>query len=177
MVEFEKGTNEDRDLWEAFKRASAPRRSPCPSLLEIAAYVEGGLGRKQTEVFEEHLAACSTCLDAVRELRLMLDAPLAEVPEDVRKRVKSILAHRPKTHRFVIPVLLGLSPVRAAAWAAAAVFVAAAGATGYFLGQGLPAGHNSGIGSSYFAPALAPNGSANQSGPGGDGRLLTGGAF
>ncbi len=70
----------ERQLWQ---RVSSPRLAPsaaCPSLIELAAYLDGRTSGRPRDSIEAHLADCSECRTAVLEIRSLLDERAESTP-------------------------------------------------------------------------------------------------
>lgn len=94
----------NKNLWEKFKiPAFKQKESICPDSNALAAYLEGKVSKRKIQAIEEHLALCPTCLNALIELRSLLQEKLASPPEEVLMRAKNLVATpiAPK-QRFVI---------------------------------------------------------------------------
>jgi len=114
-------SQEDREL--VHKLASRRhRRSDCPTLADLAAYVDGTMDAEEAERIEAHLADCPTCLDTVLDARERVDAPPMVAPKAVLDRAKA-----------VVPVRSAWQPV--VRWAAAVAASIAIGFAGLAAGS------------------------------------------
>ena len=89
MTETNRNEPNDQELWGMVE--PAPAAGVCPSLIELAAYIDGRLSAGGHERVETHLAGCRVCLAAVSEIRAgSAEAPEAGVPEPVLDSAKAL---------------------------------------------------------------------------------------
>ena len=64
----------DEQLWRQFSASLSPPGSAerCPSLVDLAGYLDGRATEDAVEAIEAHLAQCADCLDAVIEVRALM---------------------------------------------------------------------------------------------------------
>jgi len=135
MSDAERQDEQDRELW---RRASAqpPNPSapvePCLDPLDLAAYVDARADQAVRDRVETHLARCQACLDALADVRALLDGPAMLAPGRVIERAKALVA----PGRLDVSVRRRAGGVwRVAQWAAAAVAAIAVSYAGFQAGQ------------------------------------------
>lgn len=98
----------DKDIRNRFKSFNSEKENTsCPDTNDFAAYLEGKTSKKQVQVIEAHLAQCSECMDALIELRLILNEEYEKPPQDVIERAKSLtpaLITKKQTNIIKVPV-------------------------------------------------------------------------
>jgi len=118
----------ERELLRRFSRAAEQAAGPCPSEMDLAAYVDGLAAEAERERIEAHLALCPSCLDGAVQARQLAVAAMGEAPEAVAAR-----------ERALVPAHRALGRLRrwrqAAGWAAAAAAVVAVGLAGLRAGS------------------------------------------
>jgi anti-sigma factor RsiW len=65
MSERDPANQRERWLWEHLDPAGPASDEPCPSNLELAAFVDGRDAEQDRRRLETHLASCRDCLEAV----------------------------------------------------------------------------------------------------------------
>ena len=91
MTDIKHNEPNDRELWRMVDSGSSPAAGSCPSLVELAAYIDGRLPPGDHERIETHLGGCRVCLAAVSEIRVgSAQIPGAEVPEAVIDSAKAL---------------------------------------------------------------------------------------
>ena len=129
----------EKQLWRRFAGERGAPAGACPSAGDLAAYLDGRLGKDERDAMESHLAACRTCLAAAREVRSLLDAQgetLIAPPQSVIDAARALVAapSRPAT----VPAQRGF---RLADWRPAARWGLTAAASiaicfvGYHVGE------------------------------------------
>lgn len=88
------------------------RTEQCPEAIEIAAFVDGGLGAEEIRDTRTHVAGCDFCLARVGFLTRLKDTEIPELPSDLLARVRD-LSKQGRTSTFS----------REWRWAAAAALV------------------------------------------------------
>ena len=89
MTDTNRNEPSDQELWGMVE--PPPAAGACPSLIELAAYIDGRLPAGGHERVETHLAGCHVCLAAVGEIRAAsAEAPEVEVPEPVLDSAKAL---------------------------------------------------------------------------------------
>ncbi|MEW6356152.1 MAG: zf-HC2 domain-containing protein [Planctomycetota bacterium] len=101
---------EERKLVARFHR-DRPAEPGCPTLTDLAAYMDGHTDEAETERIEAHLADCPECRKVVIEIRDLLAAPAMVAPKAVLDRAKA------------------LAPLRERRWLAVARWTAAVAAS------------------------------------------------
>ncbi|MFG0251735.1 MAG: anti-sigma factor family protein [Phycisphaerales bacterium JB038] len=61
----------EHQLWRRYAEGLGPLSEPCPTELELAAYLDGRLPSAETAWMEGHLALCPTCVETVLEMRTL----------------------------------------------------------------------------------------------------------
>ena len=85
----------DRELWQQYVTARGDTSSECVSSLQLAAYLDGRLDQDEQADVEDHLAQCTTCREAVGDVRsgrFATTIPL--VGRDVLESAKSLVRRR-----------------------------------------------------------------------------------
>jgi anti-sigma factor RsiW len=128
-MDGERTNNRDeRELLRRFSRGLGPATEPCPSELELAAYVDGLASETEQARIEAHLALCPHCLDEIVEARRLAVEAVADAPPIVVARAEAL-----------VPARRALRPSRrwlvAARWAAAAAAAAAVSFAGLQAGS------------------------------------------
>lgn len=104
---------------------SRPAAASCPNGKALAAALDGRLSAAETALFEEHLALCSQCRQALIEARELVSAPPAPPTPGLIARARALVGEPTPAWRW-----------RAAAtWAAAAAAVLALGLAGWSAGS------------------------------------------
>ena len=132
MLRDQSQNEEEKRLWERFQENASREKVPCLDDNDFGSYLEGRLSGRRLRVAEEHLAVCSACLDKLIEIRSLLGIEAVEVPEEIKQRVKDLVAEAPSAEReyavkFTLPPWkLLLKPKESLQWALAfaAVFMA-----------------------------------------------------
>jgi anti-sigma factor RsiW len=124
----------DLPLWSSYA-AGIDEPGSCPDPIELAAYLDGRCDERQLVTVETHLAACGTCLAAVRDAReLALSADRPDVPASVLDAARELVQPAPRPHRESAVVLPSLWPL--ARWGLAAAASIAVCVAGYLIGTG-----------------------------------------
>ena len=135
MSDAERQDEQDRELWRRVKKAPPHDAAPagaCIDPLELASYVDGRADQVARDRVEAHLAGCEACLEALADVRELLEAPAMLAPRHVVEQAKALAAParldvsaRPQPRRLW----------RAAQWAAAAVAAVAVSYAGFQAGS------------------------------------------
>ncbi len=135
MSDAERQDEQDRELW---RRASAqpPHPSapvePCLDPLDLAAYVDARADQATRDRVEAHLARCQACLEALTDVRNLLDAPAMLAPRRVVEQAKALVA----PGRLSVSARRRAGGIwRVAQWAAAAVAAIVVSYAGFQAGQ------------------------------------------
>ncbi len=88
-----KNINEkDKNLWQRFRLAVfKKKKSICPGNNVLAAYLENKASKREVQEVEEHLASCSECFNALKELRVLRKEKILEPPVGVKERAKYLI--------------------------------------------------------------------------------------
>jgi len=132
MEEKEHSKWEEEDLLRRFRNA-CPQDGPGEGSIDpnlLASYIDGRATHEEAEAVEAAMLADPELLDAVRELRRILEPGASEVPEGLSDRVRSALFGEGEAPVAVVPSRFFL--LKLAAAAAAVVFTAF---LGFRLGQ------------------------------------------
>jgi hypothetical protein len=81
----------DEDLWEDFKAGTPQNEPTCCSEKELASYIDGKLSFRKKYTLENHLFACSSCLDSLIEIKSLLKASPMTTPEGLINKVKDLV--------------------------------------------------------------------------------------
>ncbi len=123
----------DEQLWGRVAQGPPQGPTACPSLLELAAFIDGRASEAERQALESHLADCPACLEAVAEIRsVQADAgdSSALVPATLLESAKGLVAERMRTRRS-----WALADWRLVGrWSAAAAASIVMGLAGYHTG-------------------------------------------
>jgi hypothetical protein len=88
-----KNINEkEKNLWQRFRlSALKKKKSICPGYNVLAAYLENKASKREVREVEEHLAFCSECYKALKELRILRKEKVLEPPIEVIERAKALV--------------------------------------------------------------------------------------
>lgn len=132
---------EEQKLWVGFKKTFCQKKSVCLDDNSLAAYLDSRLWGKNLAVVEEHLAACSACLDKLIEIRSLRAAETVEVTPELKQRVKGLVLQPPAeaqeyTIKFTLPLWkLLVKPKESLGWAFVALLIFLSCFTGMKLGR------------------------------------------
>ncbi len=89
----QKNINEkDKNLWQRFRLSVfKKKKSICPDNNVLAAYLENKASKREVQEVEEHLASCSECFNALKELRILRKEKILEPPVGVKERAKVLV--------------------------------------------------------------------------------------
>ena len=89
----QKNINEkDKNLWQRFRLSVfKKKKSICPDNNVLAAYLENKASKREVQEVEEHLASCSECFNALKELRILRKEKVSEPPIEVIERAKALI--------------------------------------------------------------------------------------
>ncbi len=123
----------DEQLWGRVAQGPPQGPTACPSLLELAAFIDGRASEAERQALESHLADCPACLEAVAEIRsVQTDAgdSSALVPAALLESAKGLVTERKRTRRS-----WALADWRLVGrWSAAAAASIVMGLAGYHAG-------------------------------------------
>jgi len=83
--------SDEQLLWKQFAAALPQRPSPCPTLLELAAWIDGRATGPDAEAAETHLARCAGCRELVRQARADVAGRIG-VPAGVVEAARMLVA-------------------------------------------------------------------------------------
>lgn len=88
-----KNINEkDKNLWQRFRLSTfKKKKSICPDNNVLAAYLENRASKREVQDVEEHLASCSECFNALKELRVLRKEKILEPPAGVKEKAKALV--------------------------------------------------------------------------------------
>lgn len=82
----------DKNLWQRFRLSAFKKKKYiCPGNNVLAAYLENKASKKEVQEVEEHLAFCSECFNALKELRILRKEKISEPPVGVKERAKVLV--------------------------------------------------------------------------------------
>lgn len=142
MNKFKTKNETDIKLWKWIKPyISGKKKFSCPDTNALAAYLEGNVSKKQVQTMDTHFTQCPACLDALVELRSILQKEPVKPPVEVIKRAKDLTAASiTKKQPVIIKLPVWLSSPnpyvkRYVSIAAAAAVIIASCITGIKFGQ------------------------------------------
>ncbi|MHC4414667.1 MAG: zf-HC2 domain-containing protein [Planctomycetota bacterium] len=119
----------EHELWRLYSAAAPPVTGECPSLIDLAAYIDRRASESQRRAIEAHLAQCSGCLKAVGEIGLRpadRHDPSAPAPPSVIESAKALVpgpACARHSYRFRLPDTGWPAMARWSATAAASIAI------------------------------------------------------
>lgn len=87
----------DEQLWGRVAQGPPQGPTACPSLLELAAFIDGRASEAERQALESHLADCPDCLAAVAEIRSVQTDAGALVPAALLESAKGLVTERKRT--------------------------------------------------------------------------------
>lgn len=87
-----KNINEkDKNLWQRFRLSTFKKKNPYVLITMFWQHIQKiGLKREVQDV-EEHLASCSECFNALKELRVLRKEKILEPPAGVKEKAKALV--------------------------------------------------------------------------------------
>lgn len=120
-------------LWQQAPRAPQ-ERTACPGAQLLAAYADRHASPAQVEQVEHHLLDCAACLEALKDVRVMLQSGAAQAPDDWRAQAQDLVPTPAVEWSIRRPFRFALWP--SPAWiAGTAAVMLTCSVLGYRLGQ------------------------------------------
>ena len=92
MKDLKNINEKDKNLWQKFRLSVfKKKKSICPGNNVLAAYLENKASKREVQEVEEHLASCSECFNALKELRILRKEKILEPPLEIKEGAKALV--------------------------------------------------------------------------------------